>query len=376
MEPRPPRLAELDALRGIAAFLVLLHHALGLSGFDPRTDAGLAERLAHTLLNVTPLRAIDSGRSPVLFFFVLSGFVLTRALLRGGGAPPGLGAFAAQRTIRLGLPVLASVLLSAGLCHLLAGPGGVPDQPPGAMWSRAPGVLDVLRAAALLRVQSPDQPPLNPVLWSLVHEWRLTLLMPLVLLFRGRAWWLLALAAAAMALGIMGGALEDRVMLGPKLHSTVAATLYFAPGIATGAALALAGPLPALTRGQRLAAGTGALALAGMQSDVAIYAASALLILLAVQQADGWLRPVLRRRPLVWLGRVSFSLYLVHLPVLMALVAAAPGLGLPRGAALLAGLPLALLAAAAMRALVERPARDLAVRTERALSRRQGATAA
>jgi peptidoglycan/LPS O-acetylase OafA/YrhL len=39
----------------------------------------------------------------------------------------------------------------------------------------------------LLRMSS-NPVQLNPVLWSLVHEWRLTLLLPLVLLFRGRVW--------------------------------------------------------------------------------------------------------------------------------------------------------------------------------------------
>ncbi len=48
---------------------------------------------------------LEFGRPAVLFFFVLSGYVLTRALLRNGS--PGLLAFAAQRTIRLMLPAPA-----------------------------------------------------------------------------------------------------------------------------------------------------------------------------------------------------------------------------------------------------------------------------
>ena len=61
---------------------------------------------------------------------------------------------------------------------------------------------------------------LNLVLWSLVHEWRLTLLLPLVLLLRGRIWWLLALGCVGMALGAMHRiGHENRVQLGTQLHT-------------------------------------------------------------------------------------------------------------------------------------------------------------
>ncbi len=357
------RVAELDALRGIAAFVVVLHHVYARTGHDPLPGHGLAGRVQHTLLHFSPLRMLEDGRAPVLFFFVLSGFVLTAALLRRGS--PGLPAFAAQRTVRLGLPVLASVLLSAGLYLLFADPAVIADLGI-ATWSRPPGWEDVLVEAALLRTEASSTVRLNPVLWSLVHEWRLTLLMPLVLLFAGRPWLLLALAACAMALGVMGGAAENRAMLGPHLHSSVMVSLYFVPGIAAGAALALAGPPPRLSPPQRLAAGVAALALVGMRSDLASYVASVLLIVLALQP-KGALGPVLRRAPLVWLGRVSFSLYLVHYPVLLALLCALDG-ALPRPATLLLAIPAALAAAAVMHALAERPARGLAVLIERRLS--------
>ena len=71
------------------------------------------------LMHFSPIRVLEFGRASVLFFFVLSGYVLTRALMRNGS--PGLLAFAAQRSVRLMVPVIASVLLSAGLFALLLG---------------------------------------------------------------------------------------------------------------------------------------------------------------------------------------------------------------------------------------------------------------
>ena len=363
------RAAELDALRGIAALVVLLHHGWMLLGWHPRPHGDATEQVIYTLLNVTPLRALEMGRSPVLFFFVLSGFVLTAALLRRGS--PGLLAFAAQRSVRLMLPVLAASLLSFGLWHAVADPAALAAMPYEAWRARPPLWTDFLQDAVLLRTHAPGQVPLNPVLWSLVHEWRLTLLMPLVLLFRGRAWLLLALAAGAMAVGELGGAVENRVLLGPHPAGSVAASLYFVPAVAAGAALALTGPLPRLAPVQRLAAGLAALALSGLQSDLAVYAASVLVIVLALQEG-GRFRAVLALPAPVWIGRISFSLYLVHLPVLFAAVCLLHGRA-PGWAGVLLGMVAALPVAALLHRIAERPARELAVRIERRLDRRADA---
>lgn len=360
-----PRLSELDALRGIAAFLVLLQHAR-VMGLDPRPFGNpLLEQGVHMLMHFSPLRVLEFGRGAVLFFFVLSGYVLTRALARTGS--PGLLAFAAQRTIRLMVPVAASVLLSAALYVLVADPVLVATELRGRtldIWQVAPGVLDILRESALLLTAS-DPVKLNPILWSLVHEWRLTVLLPLVLLFHGRIWWLLALGCVGMAMGAMGSGSENRVLLGDHFHSTIVSTLYFSLAIASGAALALVGPLPRLTQGQRLAGGIAALVLFGL-SDVAVYIASVLLIVVA--QQPGTFGRLLRRAPLVWLGHVSYSLYLVHAPVLVASMVLLHGI-LPLWASLVVGMVAALAAAEAMRRLVEVPSRDLARWVERRLRR-------
>src|SRR5215218_5256643 len=365
--PAPPagRLSELDALRGVAAFLVLLQHAR-VMGLDPRPFGHpLVDQGAHMLMHFSPVRVLEFGRGAVLFFFVLSGYVLTRALLRTGS--PGLPAFAAQRTVRLMLPAAASALLSAGLYALLvADPallaGELRDHTLH-LWRAEPGPLDVLKAGALL-ITTSDRVELNPVLWSLVHEWRLTLLLPLVLLFRGRVWWLLALGCAAMLLGAMHSGNENRVQLGPEFRHTVMITAYFGLAVASGAALALAGPPPALTRDQRLAGGVAAVALFGLASDVAVYIGAVLLIVLA--QQPGAFRDLLRSPPLVWLGRVSYSLYLVHALAMAAAVVLLHE-ALPVWACVAVGAAVALPAAEAFHRLVEAPSRDLARWAERRL---------
>jgi peptidoglycan/LPS O-acetylase OafA/YrhL len=361
------RLEELDALRGLAAFAVLVHHALQLiPRYETPAIAG-AGWLRYTMTQLTPLRIVEMGRPAVLFFFVLSGYVLVRALLRNGS--PGLGAFAAQRTIRLGLPVAVSVLLSVVLYAAFAEPALPAEWRERSLftWLEPPTAGQIVSNIALMADN--DDMRLNVVLWSLVHEWRLSLLLPLVLLFRGRVALFIAAVLALMAIGIMGGATENRVLLGPQLHSTVAASFYFAGGIGTGAALALAlgQDVPRLSPQAMIAAGMATLALFSMSSDLPVYAASALLIVIARQ--PGWLRDALRSPVLVGLGAISFSLYLVHVPVLVATMHALHDEWPPEAMAAFATL-LALAAALPMYRFVEVPSRRLARRVEKRLGRR------
>jgi peptidoglycan/LPS O-acetylase OafA/YrhL len=357
------RLPELDALRGLAALAVLVFHTLHAIG-SGRNPVWLEQhQLLYILITHSPLRPVFFGREAVLFFFVLSGYVLTRSLLRAGS--PGLVAFAFQRTIRLGLPVAATVLLSAALYWLVvdpATPNGL--QSSLGLWRSPPTLGDIVTNIGLIGAD--DQFELNQALWSLVHEWRLTVLLPLVLLFRERPWALLAVALVATALGMAGGAIENEVLLGPSLSSTIPATLYFSTAIAIGGVLAITVPFPFFSPGQRITAGIAAAALFSMQSDFAVYAGSVLLILLA--HGTTWLPRLLRTPPLIWLGRLSFSLYLVHMPVLAACRYALHDL-LPMWAAVLVGATAALPAAVFLHRLIEVPSRRLARWVETAVSR-------
>ncbi len=364
------RLTELDALRGVAALLVLACHA---GQIVPHELAFLPGRVQHVLFHLTPLRVVEFGRPAVLFFFVLSGYVLTRALMLRGS--PGVLAYAVQRSLRLALPVIGAVLASALLGLLLAG------RAPPVEWGMSPifawpEPLSAGRVAAEALLLPPDgELATNEALWSLVHEWRLSLLLPLVLLFRGRLAAFAAAVAAATWLGLVAGAAMDRAILGAHLTGSVAATLYFTAAIGTGAAMALLlGPgVPFLVRGTR--AGFAALVLIAFStaSDLAAYAGSALLILLARQ--PGRFQAVLRRAPLQWLGRRSFSLYLVHLPVLMAAIHLLWD-RLPKPGIAAVGVAASLLAAALFHPLVEAPARRLARRAEAAISSRREAGSA
>lgn len=100
------KLIELEALRGIAAIVVLLHHFM--LGFAPTLHGYLYPEAPFSLLG-TPAFAFVNGSAAVIIFFVLSGFVLTIGLLRTPNIRRGMIAIAKR------WPRLAATVMSANL---------------------------------------------------------------------------------------------------------------------------------------------------------------------------------------------------------------------------------------------------------------------
>jgi len=100
----PPRPAEsarypsLDGVRGLAILLVLLHNTDEMTGHD-----SMLGRVVDVLM--------DRGWIGVQLFFVLSGFLITGALLDSRAAPNYYRAFFGRRTLRI-FPLYYSVLLT------------------------------------------------------------------------------------------------------------------------------------------------------------------------------------------------------------------------------------------------------------------------
>jgi peptidoglycan/LPS O-acetylase OafA/YrhL len=363
------RLTELDALRGIAALIVLLHHAAQLVPWDSLSpEAGWAASLTSAVFDRSPLQVIREGRQAVLFFFVLSGYVVTLGLLRAG--TPGLLAFATGRTVRLLLPVAASVALSLAARALVFDPEVIQSLRPHSLytWWDPVEVRNIVMHLAL--VGSDPDLRLNVVLWSLVHEWRTSVFLPFMLLFRGSPMLPVAFGCVLYVGAVFLGTSQDAVQLDYSIVRSFLATAYFALPVIMGSALALLAPLtwPNL-QADRWAVAMVVIALFSVRSDLALFLGSVLIIALA--STPGSFRAFLRRPALAWLGRVSFSLYLVHTIVLAtALHAMSKWLPLPVIAAL--GIALSLPVAAVFYRIVELPSQRLARRATKLLARVRG----
>ena len=108
-EPATGRLVPLEALRGIAALVLVVYHYL--LGFDVTRVGILAGTLGERSWVDTPLFALINGHAAVVCFFVLSGYVLAMPGLERGSRLE-VARAAAKRWLRLAGPVLVSTLLS------------------------------------------------------------------------------------------------------------------------------------------------------------------------------------------------------------------------------------------------------------------------
>jgi peptidoglycan/LPS O-acetylase OafA/YrhL len=113
----PLRIAYLESIRGLAAVQVLLLHFL--SAFGPDMVYESVSRGFGWYVHASPLYFLYDGYSAVYIFFVLSGYVLSRSFERHLDHPLAL---IAARTVRLGLPALAAVLVSAALIAIFGRP--------------------------------------------------------------------------------------------------------------------------------------------------------------------------------------------------------------------------------------------------------------
>lgn len=348
---RRDQMDALDGLRGLAVLIVLASH-LSNAGLGLLPGLGLS----------------GTGKSGVYLFFVLSAFLLTRALLNrppAGFADARLWAdYALRRLLRI-WPLYLVVLLTSWALTL-AGAAG---------WHYQIDTPALLRHLALREGQS--------VLWSIPVEFIFYLWLPPLALClawtKQRRWPLAAeaaLAVAALALASWvwppGASLANDVRLGPYLgmflcgafaarldHRLRAASRPPSPaawGLAGVAALLAC----VLTIPEVWAALAGAPVDPGLNHRWFVFFGLAWsTLLLAVLHGPAWLRAPFASAPARLVGVVSFSAYLWHMPVLDGLRAA--GIAAWPLAPLLA-LAAALLVAMASFLAFERPWRDLRLR--------------
>lgn len=318
------RLVRLDGLRGILAVYVMAGHTVP---FLPLPAP--AARLAQAV--------VGHGLAAVNIFFALSGLVIVQSLARFEGRA---GAFLAARARRL-LPVYFVVL--AGALPFLAANSAFPLMPwlglgkvAHQIWPAGPPphpVLEivlhiVLLHGALPHSWLPDAPfaLLGPA-WSLSTEWQFYAAIALLMVWLRNddaglvrlVWLFLGLAAAAR--------LATWLSPGPWRFSRAFMpdeAAYFAIGIAAARFWrgAVAGPLFAAAILTAMAIGASTATGWAMAGKALPPLAWALAVGIQRAPAQRWLRPAARLlgHPItLWLGLISYPLYLVNEPVGRAL---------------------------------------------------------
>ena len=207
------RYRSLDALRGIAALVVVFHHSMmTLPMWSDVVRHGVHNSSLTLILGTPPLDVLWAGDAAVKVFFALSGFVLALMFLRRD--PPSYAAFAVKRICRIYLPYIAVVAIAMLLMTVLAPTVLAPTataalHPPelsewfNSSWNHGvswPLILD----HALMLGQNEYNFVDNPI-WSLVHEMRYSLIFPMIMWVVVRMGWRplvigsLGISRAAMA---------------------------------------------------------------------------------------------------------------------------------------------------------------------------------
>jgi peptidoglycan/LPS O-acetylase OafA/YrhL len=309
--PAPSRRLEtLDSLRGLAAAAVVASHLLHVRpAFGTRPWLG-PEQAWEWALKATPLSVLVDGHAAVLVFFVLSGLVLSGPLL--APAPPRYHDFALKRFLRLYPPYAAALLGSAAL-QAWCGPRA-PREP--SLWL-ADNWTDrfSLGTVADYALMLGNRLALDNPVWSLDYEMRISLLLPLLLL-PVRRWRPAAPLLAAMLLG--AGWLLRPLGSPPVI---CAGALYAGMFILGTAMAGQVHRLRAVRAGwPALAMLAGAWAVLFLVWRDAMQAVGAAMLVAAVLM-PGAPAALCETAVARFLGRISFSLYLVHVPVLMAVLA-------------------------------------------------------
>ena len=306
--PQRQRLAGLDGVRGLAALYVVVF---------------------HIFLRVFPGYPVDHapfwaawfiyGRFAVVVFIVLSGFSLALSPARHGWRLDGTSRFAQRRARRILPAYWAALAFSLAVAWLI-----IPQPGQG-----VPSLGSVLANGLLVQNFAPAHLP-NAAFWSMAVEAQLYIAFPLLLLMV-RRWGAMAMVAAVTLVVVTVGVAGPHVSQLDTflIHSPPELAALFALGVLTAG---IVGASPA--RRSRpwawlaLAAAAPVVATIWWQGsvwtvdhlfwvDLAVGPAIACLLGgLATGQAAPLLR-LLDTRPIHSLGLCSYSLYLIHAPIVV-----------------------------------------------------------
>ncbi|MGH9076253.1 MAG: acyltransferase family protein [Acidimicrobiales bacterium] len=310
------RLAAVDGLRALAALWVVAFHIRAFSGGRLTAVPGLD-------------LILRSGSAGVSLFLVLSGFCLYVPYAGGRLDRFRTGSFLTRRCRRLMPTYYASLVLVVAAYAIFGGRAGLPRSGAGSLAGQA-----VAHGLLVHQLLPSTFYGLNGAYWSLGLEWELYLTLPLLVVAVRRIG-LSRTLAAVVGLNVayrflLAGAISHHLVAAHSVMATdVLPNLFlgrwaeFALGMAA-AELYRTGRVQAWGRGLRWAAlplAAGALLTYGGTLSHLVFGAVFFCVLCTVLAGDNAVSKALSWRPLAGLGLMSYSLYLVHQPLVQVFAA-------------------------------------------------------
>lgn len=327
------RYETLDSLRGLAALAVMIGHYFLVFGFmGQNTTARGFVHYPINFLKYTPLHIIWAGHEAVIVFFLLSGLVL--ALPYTDGRAPAYGVYLVKRICRIYIPYITAVMLAVAAKAVffqspLTGLSGYFNS----QWTAKTTWASLLDHITFLG--NFNSTVYDPILWSLIHEMRISLIFPLLVLVVVKGGWRLTLPVCA-ALSISAEVLMK--LLHPRFMTNHVVTLHYIALFLVGALIAKY-RVPLIEAYKRLpkwsVAGITVAAVLAYTNKWLNYGAPwhktmlrfyledwlialGACVFIVLTLASPLLHKPLTSKPALFLGRTSYSLYLYHFVVLLS----------------------------------------------------------
>jgi peptidoglycan/LPS O-acetylase OafA/YrhL len=314
-------LSALDSLRGLAALYVFLGHTIHQVAVD--------ETQIPKIIRVI-FRSLDFGAYAVVLFIVLSGFCLMLPIIRNNGVIKGsIKNFFFRRAKRILPPYYATLLISIGLALTIL------NKPVGNLWD---GSIPITLQGTFTHIFlihdifRSDIFQSNPSLWSIAVEWRIYFLFPLIVL-SWKKWggWKTSLGALGVSYTIFAILSQfsffNSEPPGPSLHyvalfcaGMLAAEISFSEtewnrqlrkNIPWSLVAAVFFILAVPASGIRYMRG-----ISWILADLSAGVTSMALLVSLMSFPKHPLNDVLKWKPLVKIGSFSYSIYLLHVPLI------------------------------------------------------------
>ena len=299
----------LDGVRALLALSVVAHHAC-------------YSALGYDALGRSPyFYLLSDGHFAVCFFIVLSGYCLMLPVLRNDfKLPRGVVSFIKRRAWRILPPYYLALAFSLLLIGLFI------SRPTGSQWDVSLPVTPANIITHLLLIHNfvPDDfYKINFVFWSIAVEWQIYFLFPLLLW----GWRSLSPLATTLAAVLISSLAEKKTGHFSHVHfiglfalGMLAAAICFSESRFTAKYKAL--PWTAIALGTGVAFFVSSYIShewVQLLSDALFGCCASSILIIAALRPAGRLHALLSVKPLVFVGSFSYSLYLIHAPLLQML---------------------------------------------------------
>lgn len=307
------RLEQLDSLRGAAAVIVIICHLTNLTVWvNPKMK----------MLQFAPFRFLWEGRGSVIVFFILSGFVLSLPFYKENNSVK-YSAFIVKRICRIYIPYYFAILLGIAMRTLYS---------EGSLFGLWTGKLNFsVILNHLLLFPMFDQNSIDPVIWSLSHEIRISFIFPIIMYFilKYNERVILSFGIVLSTVGIVLA--ETFNLMGWDYYTNYFLSLHFILMFIVGALLAknrlfIVERYNNLKKGYKISLfitmillfSYSRLLIPGYAADWFLGISGLWLIISAL--SNNTFSKFLLTKPCAFLGKISYSIYLNHLIVILTVI--------------------------------------------------------